>query len=94
MEISDYIAEDSSDAARRVVKKIFDSISALVPFPHKGHRRIDLTSRPLRFWRVYNYLIAYAPDERPLWIVAVLHGYRSPSILAAILKSREPVPYN
>ncbi len=77
-EISDYIAEDSPDAARRVIKKIFDAISALVRFPHQGHRRPDLTSRPLCFRRVYNYLIACAPDERPLWVVAILHGQRSP----------------
>lgn len=64
-EIADYIAEDSPAAARRVVNKIFDAIGALIPFPHQGHRRPDLTSPPLRFLRVYEYLIAYAPDEKP-----------------------------
>jgi hypothetical protein len=34
-------------------------------------------------------LIAYAPDEKPFWVVAVLHGTRSPQTLAAILKSHE-----
>ncbi|MBV8772699.1 MAG: type II toxin-antitoxin system RelE/ParE family toxin [Deltaproteobacteria bacterium] len=57
-EIADYIRADSPDAVRRVINKIFDAIEALVPFPHQGHRRRDLTSRPLRFWRVYDYLIA------------------------------------
>ncbi len=70
-EIGEYVGDDSLDAAKLVVTKIFDAIQALVPFPNRGHRRTDLTSRPLRFWRVYNYLIAYAPDERPLWVVAV-----------------------
>ena len=32
-------------------------------FHVKGHRRSDLASRPLRFRRVRDYLIAYAPDE-------------------------------
>jgi hypothetical protein len=47
---------------------------------------------PLRFWRVYDYLIAYAPDERPLWVVAVMHGHRSPRVMAAILRGREEKP--
>lgn len=88
-EVWEYIADDSINAADRVRDKIFSAIEALVPFPNKGHRRTDLTSRPLRFWRVYNYLIAYAPDEKPLWVVAVLHGHRSPATMAAILKRRE-----
>jgi plasmid stabilization system protein ParE len=66
----EFIAEDSIDAADRVRDNIYDAIQALVPFPHQGHRRTDLSSRPLRFRRVYDYLIAYAPDERPcgLWL--------------------------
>ena len=76
-EISEYIGDDSLYAAKRVASKIFEAIQSLVSFPPKGHRRTDLTSRPLRFWRVYDYLIAYAPDERPWWVVAVMHGQRS-----------------
>jgi plasmid stabilization system protein ParE len=57
--------------------------------PPSGHRRPDLTSSPLRFIRVRDYLIAYAPDERPLWIIAVIHGHRSPRVMAAILRGRE-----
>ena len=37
---------------------------------------------------VREYLIAYAPDKNPLWVVAVLHGRRSPSLLSAILRGR------
>ena len=66
--------------------EIFDAIRGLVPFPHRGHRRPDLSTRPLRFTLVREYLIAYAPEEKPLWIVAVMHGRRSPRIMAAILK--------
>jgi plasmid stabilization system protein ParE len=87
--IREYIAEDNPAAAARVIIDIFDAIRSLVPFPQKGHQRIDLTSRPLRFWRVRDYLIAYAYRERPLWVVAVLHGSRNPRVVAAILKGRE-----
>jgi antitoxin ParD1/3/4/toxin ParE1/3/4 len=87
-EIWEYIASDSVDAADRVIAEILAAIRNVVPFPNSGHQRPDLTSRPLRFILVRDYLIAYAPDEKPLWVIAVLHGKRSPRVMAAILRSR------
>jgi ParE-like toxin of type II ParDE toxin-antitoxin system len=49
-------------AADRVLDEIEEAIRALVPFPQIGHIRPDLTSRPLRFQLVQDFLIAYAPD--------------------------------
>ena len=60
----------------------------MVPFPHSGHGRPDLTAAPLRFLIVREYLIAYAPDEKPLWVIAVMHGRRNPRVMAAILKRK------
>lgn len=91
-EIWEYIRADNIDTADRVVNDILSAIRALVPFPHTGHRRSDLTSRPLRFIRVHDYLIAYAPDEKPLWVLAVMHGHRDPRVMAAILRGREQKP--
>ena len=88
-EIWQFIRAHSLDAADRTIEQILSAIRALVPFPRRGHRRPDLTSRPLRFILVHEYLIAYAPDEKPLWVVAVMHGRRSPRIMAAILRGRE-----
>jgi plasmid stabilization system protein ParE len=88
-EIASYIAADNPDAAHRVVDEIRKTLKILSQFPHQGHRRPDLTSRPLRFMVVLRYLVAYAPDEKPLWIVAILHGHRSPRAMAAILRSRD-----
>ena len=88
-EIWDFIAKDNPTAADRVTDEIIGAIEALVSAPHMGHRRPNLTSRPLRFWLVRNYLIAYAPDEKPLWVVSVIHGRRSPRVIAAILRGRE-----
>lgn len=88
-EIWEYIAADSPRAARRVREEIQSAIRALVPFPAQGRRRPDLTGRPLRFITVREYLIAYAPEEKPLWIVAVMHGRRDPRVMAAILRGRE-----
>jgi antitoxin ParD1/3/4/toxin ParE1/3/4 len=87
--IWEFIAEANPLAARRVREDLLDAIRALVPFPHQGHRRTDLTSRPLRFKTVREYLIAYAPDEQPLLVIAVLHGRRSPRVMAAILRARD-----
>jgi plasmid stabilization system protein ParE len=57
-EIRAYIAEDDPDAADRVVTAIFERIRALVQLPHQGYRRPNLSSRPLRFALVYEYVIA------------------------------------
>lgn len=87
-EIWEYIAQDSLDAADRVMEDIREAIQLLVTNPRAGHKRSELTSRPLRFWVVHSYLIAYAPDERPLVVVAILHGRRNPRIMASILHGR------
>jgi toxin ParE1/3/4 len=89
VEIWEFIRADNLDAADRMIADILSAIRRLVPFPAQGHRRTDLTSRPLRFIQVREYLIAYAPDEKPLWVVAVMHGRRSPRVMAAILRGRE-----
>jgi plasmid stabilization system protein ParE len=87
--IWNFIAEDSIVSARRVREVILNAIRRLVLFPYQGHQRTDLSSRPLRFQTVGNYLIAYAPDEKPLLVIAVLHGRRNPRVMAAILRGRE-----
>jgi plasmid stabilization system protein ParE len=87
--IREYIADDLPDAADRIVNELFDAIRALVHFPHQGYRRPDLTSRPLRFKLVREYVIAYAPDKKPLWVIAVFHGRRDPRVIAALLRGRE-----
>ncbi len=88
-EIRAYIAEDNPDAADRMVIEIFNVIRQLPQFPRQGFRRPNLTSQPLRFVPVREYIVAYAPEKKPLWIVAVFHGRRSPRVMAAILRSRE-----
>ncbi|MGA9642534.1 MAG: type II toxin-antitoxin system RelE/ParE family toxin [Terriglobales bacterium] len=87
--IWEFIADESLQAAGRVRGDIMEAIRKLVPFPHQGHHRTELTSRPLLFQTVRSYLIAYAPDAKPLLVVAVLHGRRSPRVIAVILQGRE-----
>jgi len=79
-QIWEYVAQDNIDAADRLLAHVFGALDTLVSSPHIGHRRSDLTDRPLRFHLVRDYLVAYAPDESPLWILAVLHGRRNPRV--------------
>lgn len=64
-EIWEFIARDNVEAADRVMADILGAIDTLVPFPHPGCRRPDLTSRPLRFILVREYLIAYDRMKSP-----------------------------
>jgi plasmid stabilization system protein ParE len=71
-----YIAQDSVEAADRVVERLYAAIHKLAENPGVGHKRQDLTNQAVRFWRVYNYLIVYRAEARPIEIARVLHGYR------------------
>jgi plasmid stabilization system protein ParE len=88
-EIRAYIAGDNADAADGFVDKIFDRLRKLTQFPYQGFRRPQFTSLPLRFIVLDDYLIAYAPQKNPLWVVAIIHGRRNPRTIAAILRGRE-----
>ena len=74
-DIWEYMCEDSFDAADRVHEDLFRAFAQLVDTPGIGHRRPDLTTRDVLFWRVHSYLIVYR-DSNPLRIVRVVHGRR------------------
>src|SRR5579871_1600372 len=88
-EVWEFIAADNLEAADRVLDEIRLALQSLASFPQMGHTRADLTARPLRFHSVRDYLIAYAPHEEPLVVVAVLHGRRNPRVIAAHLRERQ-----
>jgi plasmid stabilization system protein ParE len=80
-EIWEHIAKDNVDAADRVEAEILNLVAMLAPNPGLGHLRNDLTSKPVRFWPVYSYLIIFDPDARPLEVVRILSGYRDIAVL-------------
>jgi plasmid stabilization system protein ParE len=88
-DIHEYINRFNFNSANRVMEEIIGAFSSLSSFPNQGRRRPDLSSRPLRFKVVRNYLIAYAPHKTPIWIVAVFDGRMNPRAIAAILRERE-----
>jgi toxin ParE1/3/4 len=74
-EIWVYIAADNFEAARRVRLQIFDACQKIAENPGIGHRREDLTDKPVLFWPTGSYLIIYI-TRKPVEIVRVLHGAR------------------
>jgi plasmid stabilization system protein ParE len=81
-DILDYIARESALAACRVRQELLATCRRLAEHPGMGHRREDLTDKPVRFFPVYSFLIIYNPASTPLEIVRVLRGAQN---IAAIL---------
>jgi plasmid stabilization system protein ParE len=69
--ILDYIAEDSPRASERVRAAVMRAIERLAKRPGLGHRREDLTSRPLRFWSVMGRFTIVYRDDDPIEIVRI-----------------------
>ena len=75
LRIWNYLCETAGiRVAQKVVRDLRAGMRKLAETPGIGHVREDLSHEPLRFWRVYSYLIVYRPDARPLQIVHVVHG--------------------
>lgn len=76
-EIASWLAEQAGEAvAERVENGLFASFQRLADTPGLGHRRSDLTKRPLVFFTINPYLIVYQRDISPIIIHAILHGAR------------------
>ena len=75
-EILEYIGNDNPFAARKVSTQFKTAFDQLADHPYMGHKREDLTLKPLRFWPVGNYLVIYDPNASPLQIIRILSGYR------------------
>jgi plasmid stabilization system protein ParE len=74
--IWEHIANDSIDAADKVIGQIEESFGRLAEMPGMGHFREDLLDQHFRFWSVYGYVIGYRWDVGPIQIIAVVHGAR------------------
>ena len=72
----DFIAQESPQAANRLIGEIFEAFEALARNPGIGHKRKDLTRLPVLFWPVGNYLIVYRAAVSLVEIVAIVHGKR------------------
>ena len=79
------VEKDGVETADRVVTELFTVFYKLSDIPNLGHRRADLTSRQVLFYRVFSYLVIYEPGSKPLQILSVLHGKRN---VSRILRQR------
>ena len=75
-QIWQYIAQDSEQAANRVLSAIEKALWRIVETPGIGHLREDLSSCRSRFVLVHSYLIVYRLETTPLLILRVLHAAR------------------
>jgi plasmid stabilization system protein ParE len=79
------LEKEGMETADRIVTEIFKGFYNLANIPNSGHRRADLTSKNVLFYRVLSYLVIYEPGSNPLQILGVLHGKRN---IARILRQR------
>jgi len=75
-DIWDYIADDSIEAADRVLDALEKALYKLARNPAIGHMREELADRRHRFLLVYSYLIVYRFETQPLQVLRVLHAAR------------------
>jgi plasmid stabilization system protein ParE len=77
--------KEGTETADRTVTELFKAFYNLAEVPDSGHRRSDLTTGRVLFYKVFSYLIIYAPQSQPLQILGVLHGKRN---VSRILRQR------
>jgi antitoxin ParD1/3/4/toxin ParE1/3/4 len=75
-DIWDYIADDSIEAADRLLDALETTMVKLAKSPGIGHWREELTDKRHRFFLVSSYLIVYRQETRPLQIIRILHASR------------------
>jgi plasmid stabilization system protein ParE len=78
-----YFERIGSTFAETLLEEMAAALDRLVQQPEAGHARVDLTARPLKFWRVRSYYLIYNPATRPLHIIRILHTRRD---IAAVLR--------
>ena len=81
--------ESGPERARAVLADLLEAALLVADAPGAGHPRPDLTEAPVRFWSVHRFLVVYRPETRPVEIVRILHGARSPGVLGRAVRGME-----
>jgi toxin ParE1/3/4 len=82
LEIWSYVAQDSPQAADRLIERLDQHCERLASFPEMGRLRDELAPS-LRSLVVSRYVVFYRPAEDGIEVIRVLHGARD---VAAILR--------
>lgn len=75
-QIWNYIADESIEAADRVIHDIEKTLEQLAVHPGIGHLREDLANERHRFFLVHSYLIIYRTEGDALQVIRILHASR------------------
>jgi toxin ParE1/3/4 len=75
-EVAEYIALDKVEAARDLVKKVFDTTSQLELFPEIGRKPSELKGSTYREIIVDPCRIFYRLDQNKVYILYVMRGER------------------
>jgi toxin ParE1/3/4 len=70
--ILEYIAADRVQSALDVHARFLEVFQLLAENPEAGHYRDDLTSRAVRFFPVYSYMVVYISGSKPVEIARIL----------------------
>jgi plasmid stabilization system protein ParE len=79
-EIADYIALDDPDAAKKLVRKVFDQVEKLAQFPASGALPPELKRTPYRRVVVAPVLIYYRMEREDILIIHTRRGERKFSL--------------
>jgi toxin ParE1/3/4 len=75
-EIAEYIALDKPDAARKLVKAIFESTKRLKDFPESGRQPPELPDTQYREIVVGPCRVFYRADKRIVYILYIMRSER------------------
>ncbi len=73
-EIAEYIALDNPDAAKKLVKKIFQKVERLEQHPQSGRKPPEIKKTSYREVIVYPCRIFYRVDKKDIYILYVMRG--------------------
>jgi len=83
VEIRAYFGIQSPAAAERVTAALERAVGSVARRPSLGHRRRDLTSRDVWFYRVFAYFVVYRRTAQACQIIRVVHAARDVASLLA-----------
>ena len=72
-EISDYIQQDSPDAAEKFVEAIFGEAQRLKDFPNLGRKIPEFPKLPYRELLFEKFRIIYRPGGSEIFVISVRH---------------------
>ena len=74
-EISDYIAADAPDAARRWIERLRERARKAADLPNAGRHVPELSSEDVREVFVRSYRIVYRIEARGILVLTVIEGH-------------------